>query len=461
MTYEYDYRPIEGQMYDQGQLGSCAENMFMANINIIDHQLGLPDLNGSRLQTYYDFRAIYGGANITTDTGTDITMMLKNAQTIGVAPETDDPYIISTFTQKPSAQTYTDAAQHKVLTFYHEQEPAAHNWVTIRDMMRGWLDEGKMPEIGFTCKSWYPSEHGTIGTIDPANAQGTGGSILGGHAGLVVGMDDSLCGGRGGYIVQNSWGTSYGDNGNMVIPYDEFPGGSYAYGGYTVNINTLDVITGWQEGSKVFDLTWTDAKKAVSNLYVGEMGRAADIDGLTYWAGRYSDTTNPMTLKQIAQSISVSGEYNAMYAGLDVSAKIDQIYVNSFGHHADSTGLAYWAAQFNNGTGIGEIIVDIQTGAIGNDLIALGNKQDMAMYASVTDQLNNLTELQKAMGFNALSHDALQAMKITITNDMHNFAPTIVPATSLVTGNFSHDGHQDVQIVGVSDVHLLTGNHTA
>ena len=38
------------------------------------------------------------------------------------------------------------------------------------------------------------------------------------HAVLIVGWDDTLCGG-GGWIVKNSWGTDWGDSGFFYIPY--------------------------------------------------------------------------------------------------------------------------------------------------------------------------------------------------------------------------------------------------
>jgi len=39
------------------------------------------------------------------------------------------------------------------------------------------------------------------------------------HALLIVGWDDAMCGGTGGWIVKNSWGTGWGDNGYFYIAY--------------------------------------------------------------------------------------------------------------------------------------------------------------------------------------------------------------------------------------------------
>ena len=47
--------------------------------------------------------------------------------------------------------------------------------------------------------------------------------VLGGHAVSIVGYDDTMpVDGRspGRFIVRNSWGTSWGDNGYFYMPYD-------------------------------------------------------------------------------------------------------------------------------------------------------------------------------------------------------------------------------------------------
>ncbi|MCD6379464.1 hypothetical protein J7M07_03350, partial [bacterium] len=46
------------------------------------------------------------------------------------------------------------------------------------------------------------------------------------HAVLIVGWDDDMCGGNGAWIVKNSWGTSWGDNGYFYIHYGDASIGS-------------------------------------------------------------------------------------------------------------------------------------------------------------------------------------------------------------------------------------------
>ena len=48
------------------------------------------------------------------------------------------------------------------------------------------------------------------------------------HAIVIVGWDDEMCDGQGGWIVKNSWGPAWGDEGYFYIPY-----GSCGIGNYT------------------------------------------------------------------------------------------------------------------------------------------------------------------------------------------------------------------------------------
>ncbi|MBD3233530.1 MAG: T9SS type A sorting domain-containing protein [candidate division Zixibacteria bacterium] len=47
------------------------------------------------------------------------------------------------------------------------------------------------------------------------------------HAVLIVGWDDNMCDGDGGWIVKNSWGQGWGDNGFFYIPYNSCGIGHY------------------------------------------------------------------------------------------------------------------------------------------------------------------------------------------------------------------------------------------
>ena len=65
--------------------------------------------------------------------------------------------------------------------------------------------------------AWGDIPHGQAGSGMMPYPNTSTEELLGGHAVCIVGYDDNLNGGR--FIVRNSWGTSWGDNGYFYMPY--------------------------------------------------------------------------------------------------------------------------------------------------------------------------------------------------------------------------------------------------
>jgi C1A family cysteine protease len=59
------------------------------------------------------------------------------------------------------------------------------------------------------------------------------------HAVLIVGWDDDMCGGQGAWIVKNSWGTDWGDDGYFYMPYGSCGIGRYTQRPYFGNVAYL------------------------------------------------------------------------------------------------------------------------------------------------------------------------------------------------------------------------------
>jgi C1A family cysteine protease len=191
-------------VYDQGQLGSCTANAIGAAFQFDEMK---QSVNGSfmpsRLFIYYGERAIEGTIN--EDSGAMIRDGIKTVAKDGVCPETEWPYDITKFAQRPSQKCFTDAKKYKALTY--------QRLIQDQNTMKGCLAEGFPFVYGFTVyESMMSSAVAKTGMVP---MPGMKEKVLGGHAILAVGFDDS----KQLFKFRNSWGTSWGDGGYGYMPY--------------------------------------------------------------------------------------------------------------------------------------------------------------------------------------------------------------------------------------------------
>jgi C1A family cysteine protease len=157
----------------------------------------------SRLFIYYNERVIEG--TVDSDSGAQLRDGVKAVAKLGICPETDWPYDISKFTQKPPAKAFTDA-----------RRDLARNYLRIPQVlsqMKGCLAAGYPFVFGFTVYQSFESaavaKSGKV-PMPRANEQ-----VLGGHAVCAVGYDDA----QQSFIVRNSWGPRWGKQGYCFMPY--------------------------------------------------------------------------------------------------------------------------------------------------------------------------------------------------------------------------------------------------
>ena len=127
---------------------------------------------------------------------------------------------------------------------------------------------------------------------------------------------------------------------------------------------------------------------AITQLYVGYFNRAPDPEGLNYWVGRLQAG---MTMVEIANSFAVQPESTSTYPWLaapqlDVGIPefITQVYQNLFERNPDAAGLAHWTAELLAGKPPGRFILDVISGAQGDDKLVIQHKTEVGNY--YTDQ---------------------------------------------------------------------------
>ncbi len=190
-------------VYDQGQLGSCTANSISAAIEFDRLRQKMPDFMPSRLFIYYNERAREG--TVGTDSGAQIRDGIKSVAEQGVCPESEWPYDISKFTQKPSDKCYLEALLDRAVSY--------QRLIQNLNQMKGCLASGFPFVFGFTVYESFESQE--VAQTGHASVPGPSEQAIGGHAVMAVGYDDA----HQWFIVRNSWGQSWGMKGYFTLPY--------------------------------------------------------------------------------------------------------------------------------------------------------------------------------------------------------------------------------------------------
>ena len=202
----YDMGPGMPPVYDQGRLGSCTANAATAAVQYTEQELtGKSRPSMSRLYTYYWTRFIEGHTG--TDSGATIRDTFKSLNRYGYCFEKLWPYT-NRFVDAPSVAAMAQADKHHLLTQV--------NYSSVPQQLgalRQVLAAGHPIVYGFTVyESFMSAQVRTTGLVP---LPGKHEKVLGGHAVCLVGYDDDA----EDFIVRNSWGRSWGQDGYCRVPY--------------------------------------------------------------------------------------------------------------------------------------------------------------------------------------------------------------------------------------------------
>ena len=211
-----DLRPGLPAVYDQGQIGSCTANAIAGAVEFDLMKQQLSDFMPSRLFIYYNERAMEG--HVKYDAGAQIRDGVKSVAKLGVCPEPEWPYDATPAESdggqfppgapaatKPPATAYRDALKCRATSY--------QRLVPTLDQLRGCLATGYPFVFGFSVYESFESKE--VADTGDAPLPTAGEQLLGGHAVLAVGYDDSAQ----RFLVRNSWGTGWGQDGYFTMPY--------------------------------------------------------------------------------------------------------------------------------------------------------------------------------------------------------------------------------------------------
>ena len=193
-----DLRNKFPQVYDQGKIGSCTAN---ALCSIFEYDTD--SFKGSRLFLYYNERLLINETD--KDNGGYLSDGILTLKNYGICEEKYWPYIIENIFNKPSEEAYEKAKKNYII-----EAISIENELEI---IKYWLNKNEPIALGIAIYSNFvnfsSARNGKIGlpTIDD--------KFIGGHAVILCGYNDNTK----EFILRNSWGSYWGENGYFYLPY--------------------------------------------------------------------------------------------------------------------------------------------------------------------------------------------------------------------------------------------------
>jgi C1A family cysteine protease len=195
--------PVENQM----TLKSCSANAVVSSYEYFVNRATNEFKDFSRLFVYYNARSKSGSND--QDTGSAIYHCIESIMhdDSGLCIESTWPYNENSVNSKPANKAYEEAKKFQVLESCIVE--------TDVETMKGCLADGYPFIFGLKLFNSFQNV-GSKGIVPMPMADEVSHENHGLHAMLCVGYSDT----ERFFIVKNSWGTEWGDNGYCYIPYD-------------------------------------------------------------------------------------------------------------------------------------------------------------------------------------------------------------------------------------------------
>ncbi len=216
-----DLRAWCSTIENQGSLGSCTANAGVGIVEYFERRAFGKHIDASRLFLY---KATRNMLHWTGDTGAFLRSTIGALALFGVPPEEYWQYVVADFDKEPPAFCYAFAQNYQAISYYRLDPPGTAKNVLLNQIKTN-LAAGLPSMFGFTVYSSYAQAAATGKIPYPT----TGEKIVGGHAIVAVGYDDSMkikntnakaVETTGVLLIRNSWGTGWGSSGYGWLPYD-------------------------------------------------------------------------------------------------------------------------------------------------------------------------------------------------------------------------------------------------
>lgn len=326
-----DNRKWLPQIGNQGQYGTCVAWATAYNCRTYlyakSHGLTTSSLNSSNTFSPADIFMSLGSNDKGTNCGGSYFEAAFNKMiSRGVATMSVAPYSSLSCNSSPSSSWTSNAGNYKIKSF-REITPLK------KETIKQYLAQGELVVFGAKLGDEFMYANDATVLTRQTSFSATGQHSY--HAMVCAGYDDTK-GANGAFLVVNSWGTTWGDNGYIWVDENFFVGGNFAYCAFVANdgesSNTVVVDEDNQvvddQISNGYDLIASDNFDFYGTTYNGESWWACDYD--VYNAG--SKTVSSSNDWAIALLY-----YNA-YDCNDYGILLLDYYTDDFGSKGDMVG---------------------------------------------------------------------------------------------------------------------------
>lgn len=207
--------PIE----DQRTLGSCTAFAGVGMFEYFQRKAHGKHVDASHRFLYKVTRKLGGFEG---DSGAFLRTVMGAMALFGTPPRQYWPYDVKEFDREPPAFCYAFALSFQALSYYRLDPPGTDTGQLVK-AIKGHLASQLPTMFGFTCFESLDSSAPTGEIPFPRPNE----DMTGGHAVMAVGYDNAKkikhpSGGpttTGAFLIRNSWGKKWGDDGYGWLPY--------------------------------------------------------------------------------------------------------------------------------------------------------------------------------------------------------------------------------------------------
>lgn len=209
--------PVE----DQGRIGSCTANAGVALVEFLENRATGKHIDASRLFLYKATRNLL---HWTGDTGAFLRSAMGAMVLFGVPPEEYWPYDEEKYDEEPPAFCYAFASNYRAIKYFR-LDPPGRSKKAVLHRIKANITAGLPAMFGFAVYSSIRQSMDDGQIPYPSGKE----KRTGGHAVVAVGFSDKIKiknaakGSRsttGAFLIRNSWGTRWGDEGYGWLPYE-------------------------------------------------------------------------------------------------------------------------------------------------------------------------------------------------------------------------------------------------